>query len=129
MPCHTYVGLDVKLITAKPNVIQMFELREIPETAIIMAYCLFESMVGAGIVSKNKYVTAWGQVLNGLSHLHTKKMVHRDLKPENFLIEMNPPFTVIIADFDMAKIATDTVLLQAFCGSESPKVSYTEKQE
>lgn len=91
-------------------------------------------MIDADIVSENKYVTAWGQVLDGLSHLHTKKMVPRDLKPEN-LIEMNPLFLVIIADFGMVKIATDTVLLWALCGSlkymapESPKVPYTEKEE
>ena len=96
---------------------QVFELRETPEPAIIMTYCPFGSMVDAGIVSENKYVTAWGQVLDGLSHFHTKKMVHRDLKPENLLIEMNRPFKVVIADFGMIKIAIEIVLLQAFRGS------------
>ena len=43
--------------------------------------------------------------------------MHRDLKPENFLIEMNRPFKVVIADFGMTKIAIETALLQAFCGS------------
>jgi serine/threonine protein kinase len=106
----------MELITAKPNVIQVFELRETPVPAIIMDYYPLGSMVDAGIVSENKYVTAWGQVLDGLSYLHTKKMAHRDLKPENFLIEMNPLFKVVIADFGMAKVATDSAL-QTFCGS------------
>lgn len=114
----------MKLITAKSNVIQMFEFRKISKLVIIMAYCPLESMIDASIVSENEYVTAWGQILDDLSHLHTKKMVHRDLKPENFLIEMNSLCKVLIADFGMAKVATDIILLRTFCGS--PKYTALE---
>jgi serine/threonine protein kinase len=98
-------------------VIQVFELRETPEPAIIMAYCALGNIVDAGTVDDDEHVTAWGQILEGLIHLHTKGIVHRDLKPENILIEKNPLFKVIIADFGMAKVANDTTLLQTFCGS------------
>ena len=33
------------------------------------------------------------------------------------MVERNPLFKVIIADFGMAKVATDTALLQTFCGT------------
>jgi len=98
-------------------VIQVFELRETPEPAIIMAYCALGNIVDAGTVDDDKYVSAWGQILDGLGHLHAKGVVHRDLKPENILIERNPLFKVIIADFGIAKVANDTTLLQTFCGS------------
>ena len=116
LPIHLWASM-LKLITTKPNVIQVFELWETPEPTIIMTYYPLGSMFDAGIVNEGKYVTAWGQVLDGLSHLHTKNMAHRDLKPENFLIEMDPIFKVVIADFGMAKVATDAALLQTFCGS------------
>ena len=97
--------------------IQVFELRETPEPAIIMAYCPLGNIVDANMSSEDKYVSAWGQILDGLSHLHARGVVHRDLKPENFLIETDPYFKVIIADFGMAKVVTDTALLKTFCGS------------
>ena len=97
--------------------IQVFELRETPEPAIFMVYCPLGNILHACIANEDKYVSAWGQILDGLSHLHAKGVAHRDLKPENFLIEMNPFFKVIIADFGMAKVATNTALLKTFCGS------------
>ncbi|KAL8881872.1 MAG: hypothetical protein Q9198_001015 [Flavoplaca austrocitrina] len=65
----------------------------------------------------DEYVTAWGQILDGLKHVHAKGVVHRDLKPKNILVERDPLFKVVIADFGMAKVATDTTLLQTFCGT------------
>ncbi|KAK5071413.1 hypothetical protein LTR70_010563 [Exophiala xenobiotica] len=99
-----------------PNVVQVFELRETPEPAIIMDYYPLGNITDAN-TAYEEYVSAWGQILDGLKHLHAKGVVHRDLKPENILVERNPLFKVIIADFGMAKVATDTALLQTFCGT------------
>ena len=107
----------MELITAKPSSIQVFKLLDIPERAIIMTHCPLESMVDADIVSENKYVTSWRQILDSLSHLHKRKIAHLDLKPENFLVKMGPLFKVVIADFGIAKVVTDSVLLQTFCSS------------
>lgn len=96
--------------------IQVFELRETPEPAIIMDYYPLGNITDAS-TAYDEYVTAWGQILDGLKHLHAKGVVHRDLKPENILVERNPLFKVIIADFGMAKVATSTALLQTFCGT------------
>ena len=97
--------------------IQVFELQETSGPMIIMTYYAHGNIIDAGITNDDKYISAWGQILDGLSYLHAKGVVHRDLKPENILVESNVPFKVIIADFGMAKVATDTALLQTFCGS------------
>lgn len=97
--------------------IQVFELQETPEPSIIMAYYPLGKIGNAGNIDEDRYVSALGQILDGLSHLHAKGVAHRDLKPENILIEMDPLFKVVVADFGMAKVVTDTVLLQTFCGS------------
>ncbi|KAK0335642.1 hypothetical protein LTR94_011897 [Friedmanniomyces endolithicus] len=99
-----------------PNVVQVFELRETPEPTIIMDYYPLGNITDTN-TAYDEYVSAWGQILDGLKHLHAKGVVHRDLKPENILVERSPLFKVIIADFGMAKVATDTTLLQTFCGT------------
>ena len=62
-----------------------------------------------------KYVTAFGQILDGLGHLHAKGVAHRDLKPENLLVEKSPFFKVVITDFGLSKAITDTTVLKTFC--------------
>ena len=96
---------------------QVFELRETPEPHIIMKYYPLGNIADAAIADQEEYVSAFGQILDGLSHLHAKGVAHRDLKPENFLIEMKPLFKVVIIDFGLAKIATDAALMTTFCGS------------
>ncbi|KAK0247419.1 hypothetical protein LTS09_017453 [Friedmanniomyces endolithicus] len=99
-----------------PNVIQVIEFRETPKPAMIMRYYPLGNKVNA-CTHQDEHVTAWGQILDGLSHLHAKGVVHRDLKPENILVERDPLFKVVIADFGMAKIATGDTLLRTFCGT------------
>ncbi|KAL9039365.1 MAG: hypothetical protein Q9180_002573 [Flavoplaca navasiana] len=99
-----------------PNVVQVFELRETPEPAIIMD-CYPLGNINDSNTAYDEYVTAWGQILDGLKHLHAKGVVHRDLKPENILVKRDPLLKVVIADFGMAKVATGTALLQTFCGT------------
>ena len=96
---------------------QVFELQETSESVIIMVYYPLRNIVDAEVVGDNRYVSAFGQILNGLNHLHVKGVVHRDLKPKNFLVKKDPFFKVIVTDFGLAKIATDTALLKTFCGS------------
>lgn len=68
-------------------------------------------------LAREESLTAWGQILDGLQHLHAKGVLHRDLKPGNILVEKVPRLKVVIADFGMAKVATDKALLQTFCGT------------
>lgn len=85
---------------------------------IIMAYCPDGNIADADFMNDSSYISALGQTLDGLSHLHAKGVVHRDLKPENLLVQKEPHFRIVIADFGMSKVATDTTLLTSFCESK-----------
>ncbi|KAK5651041.1 hypothetical protein OQA88_1063 [Cercophora sp. LCS_1] len=90
-------------LSKQPNVIQVFELRETPEVMITMRYYRSGSIAQAGIVAEEKFVTAFGQILDCLTHLHSKRVVHRDIKPENILFEPAPYFKVVVSDFGLSK--------------------------
>ncbi|KAK5713945.1 hypothetical protein LTR15_010851 [Elasticomyces elasticus] len=99
-----------------PNVIQVLELRESPRPAMIMRYYPLGNIANTS-TQQDEYISAWGQILHGLSHLHAKGVVHRDLKPENILVERDPLFKVVIADFGLSKAATSDEMLRTFCGT------------
>ncbi|KAF2817572.1 kinase-like protein, partial [Mytilinidion resinicola] len=95
---------------------QVFEFREAPEPMIVMEYYPDGNMVDALVVDDERRISAAGQILDGLSHLHAKGLAHRDLKPENFLVKLRP-FQVVITDFGLSKVVPDTTLLKTFCGT------------
>ena len=96
---------------------QVYEFRETPQPMIIMDYYPDGNITDVNIFNEELHISAFGQILDGLSHLHAKGVAHRDLKPENFLVEMRPFFKVVITDFGLAKIASDANLLKTFCGT------------
>lgn len=96
---------------------QVFEFRETPQPVIIMDYYRLGSVSKAEIGDEDSYISVLGQVLDGLKHLHAKGVVHRDLKPENLLLEKEPFFKIVISDFGLSNIATETTLLNTFCGT------------
>jgi len=42
------------------------------------------------------------QLLAGVAYLHSRNICHRDLKPENFLLTLERPMTIKIADYGIA---------------------------
>ena len=104
------------LTIEQPNVMRVIEFRETPEPLIVMDYYDLGNIMEAGVVY-DQYVTAVGQILDGLNHLHAKGVAHRDLKSENLLVEKIPFFKVVITDFGLSKVVTDTTLLRTFCGT------------
>lgn len=68
-------------------------------------------------IQEDECVTALGQVLDGLRHLHQTGIAHRDLKPDNILVEREPYLRFAISDFGLSKLTTDTALLTTFCGT------------
>ena len=97
---------------------RVFEFRESPKPHTIMDFYHCGNVAEAGI-DYDQYITAFGQILDGLGHLHAKGVAHRDLKPENFLVEMNPFFRVVITDFGFAKTVINNMSLTTFCGHTS----------
>ena len=55
------------------------------------------------------------QVVNGLHHLHSKRILHRDMKPSNILI--NKDGVVKICDFGVSKTITEENLAHTAVGS------------
>jgi serine/threonine protein kinase len=104
------------LIIKQYNVMQVFEFREMPGPMIIMTYYP-DGNITDNIMNEELHVTAFGQILDGLTHLHAAGVAHRDLKPENFLVKIKPFFKVVISDFGLAKIAAEDSLLTTFCGT------------
>lgn len=47
------------------------------------------------------------QVLNGLSYIHSNKIIHRDIKPSNLLV--NSSFEIKISDFGVSKLMYRTL--------------------
>ncbi|KAL7919348.1 kinase-like domain-containing protein [Trichoderma austrokoningii] len=107
-----------------PNVIQVFELRETPEVMMVMPYYPSGSISQAPNMTEEKWITAFGHILDCLAFLHSKNIVHRDLKPENILYEPGPYFKVVVSDFGLAK-AIEGLGPHSFCGTlryAAPKI-------
>lgn len=88
--------------------------QESPDLVLVMPYYSLGSLEGRTDITEAQYVSAFGQILLGLRHLHERNVVHRDLKPANLLVA--DPFIIVIADFGLSKDATDH-LLTTFCGT------------
>ena len=57
-------------------------------------------------------------ILQGVSHLHSKKIVHRDLKLENIMFDGDTLRSVKILDYGFSKIMQrDSDVLSTICGS------------
>ncbi|KAK0968809.1 hypothetical protein LTR54_018166 [Friedmanniomyces endolithicus] len=82
-----------------------------------MEYFRAGNIADLGTLDEVTYISAFGQILSGVEHLHSKGIAHRDLKPENFLVERLPFFRVAISDFGLAKTVPKSALLSTFCGS------------
>lgn len=100
-----------------PNVAQVFELRETSVPIIIIAYYPHGNMMDAHILDEPRRTSGFGQVLEALSHFHTKWIVHRDLKPKNFLVELKSYFKIVIIDFGLVNAVIDNAWLRTFCSS------------
>ena len=105
------------LIVKQPNIMQAFEYRKFPEPVIIMAYYPEGNIADAVIANEVTYISALGQIIDGLDSLHEENVVHRDLKPANILVQTKPRLKFVITDFGLSKAVPKATLLQTFCGS------------
>jgi len=62
---------------------------------------LFYHLKTIGKLTENHAKFYFAEILLGLEHLHSQKIVYRDLKPENILIDIDGH--IRIADFGLSK--------------------------
>jgi len=109
------------------NIVQ---LKDIFETSthfyiimeIISGGELFDKIVELSHYSEKEASNVVAQILRGLDHLHSKRVVHRDLKPENLLLSSKEPNAdVKITDFGLSEIFDDgqTISMDKAVGTPS----------
>ncbi|XP_058079058.1 mitogen-activated protein kinase kinase 9-like [Magnolia sinica] len=105
--------MDILRRTDSPYVVQCHGIfqKSCGDIAIVMEYMdsgTLESVLHrSGIFSENALASVSKQVLEGLSYLHSHKIVHRDIKPSNLLL--NSKSEIKIADFGVSKIMCRTL--------------------
>ena len=104
------------------NVIYVFQIIEDAEYYyIVMEYCklgeLFDYIVKKRRLNENEASNFFYQLINGLEHIHSKKIAHRDLKPENLLLTEDKVLKII--DFGLSHEFDGKELLKTKCGSPS----------
>ncbi|XP_028407023.1 striated muscle preferentially expressed protein kinase-like [Dendronephthya gigantea] len=74
-------------------------------------------------ISKKDYLTEeeaidfTRQILQGLQHLHSRKVVHLDLKPENILLKNTRRKTIKLVDFGLARVVNENEPVREIMGT------------
>jgi Protein kinase domain len=69
--------------------------------------------IRAGEIGDAEAVEIAGQILEGLAHAHSSRIVHRDVKPTNVLVADGPEIEVRLLDFGLAQFAEAETLTAA----------------
>jgi len=103
------LALIITLIIKQPNVIRVIDFQDTPKPLLLMPYYPIGNLRDLKSISDKQYISAFRQILFGLSHLYRRRVVYCNLKPKNLLVEENL-FTIIIADFSLSNVAIDNLL-------------------
>ncbi|KAH3759626.1 myosin light chain kinase [Pelomyxa schiedti] len=106
-----------------PNIIKLIRSYESPTKVFIVLELarggeLFERIVERKYYSECDAAEVVRKVTQAILFLHQRNVIHRDLKPENILLRSERSDTdVCIADFGLARLIPETLMVTTACGS------------
>ena len=85
--------------------------------ALVMEYCeggdvrnVIRKQARLGMHLHESQVMSWlGQILEGLSYMHERRIIHRDLKTSNLFLKGPPPHRCLIGDFGISRVLEETL--------------------
>jgi len=101
--------IEIMRLMKNKHIIKLFEVFEDDKKV----YLLLDLLEGGDLLShifknnniydENLVLKSIHNVLNGLSYIHSQKVIHRDIKPENLILKYkNNIEDIILADFGLA---------------------------
>ncbi|KJH70949.1 serine/threonine-protein kinase [Aliterella atlantica] len=113
-PTHKFLREMVFLTSLQhPNVVTFQGLEHTPTGRyIVMDYCeggdLRSLMKSEGQLSLAQSLRLVADVLAGLDHVHSRKIIHRDIKPENILLSHTEGGLIArISDFGLSRLCNE----------------------
>lgn len=113
--------ISIMKIVRHPNIVRLHEVLASQTTIyIILEFVtggeLYDKIVHQGRLSENESRRYFQQLIDAVSHCHSKGVYHRDLKPENLLLDSNGNLKV--SDFGLSALPKQGVgLLHTTCGT------------
>lgn len=99
-------GYDI-LTSSRNDIIEINRMTNFLAVAICMEFC--DHSLAHELETRYRLVyeeveAIFGQILNGVSYLHSSQIIHRDLRPKNILVKVQNGVSVIkISDFGLSK--------------------------
>ncbi|KAJ8431852.1 hypothetical protein Cgig2_023496 [Carnegiea gigantea] len=123
--------ISIMKIVRHPYIVRLHEvLASRTKIYIILEFIpggeLFDKIVHRGKLSERESRRYFQQLIDAVSHCHSKGVYHRDLKPENLLLDVHGNLKV--SDFGLSALLQEGVdLLKTTCGTPNyaaPEVSF-----
>lgn len=108
-----------------PHIVEVLDVGEVDgrpflASRLVQGRTLAERIAAEGPLTEHEVVRVVAEIATALDVLHERELVHRDVKPANVILEDGGG--ALLADFGLARGATDTVLTQT--GRVSGTVDY-----
>eukprot|EP00928_Gymnodinium_smaydae_P021989 TRINITY_DN18614_c1_g1_i1.p1 TRINITY_DN18614_c1_g1~~TRINITY_DN18614_c1_g1_i1.p1 ORF type:complete len:497 (+),score=38.13 TRINITY_DN18614_c1_g1_i1:33-1493(+) len=118
--CKNEIALASR-VGSHPHCVQLFEsLRENHLYYLVMERCqssLMEMMKTNFSLIQDDLQRVLREMLTGIAHCHSLRVVHRDIKPENFMLGGPKGKTLKLCDFGMAEALPAGEYLKGICGT------------
>jgi len=105
-----------------PNIVGLKELFETDKNLYLVMELvtggeLFDKIVEKGSYTEHESCEIVRKILGAVSYLHSQGIAHRDLKPENLLLRGGTDTEVLISDFGLSKIVSESAMMETACGT------------